>query len=892
MSRRCPLLSLLLLAAIACSGSSISSRVIFVAPHGSDTTGDGTTNASAFATCAKAVAVLTALPTPLPVGGVEVNFAAGTYALTTATACGTIAGLRGTAHSPVVFRGATATGGAAGTSTGITGGTTFDATSSLNASQLRPVSNVSVAALVNPAAKGKLLELYLPPDVPWSGGGGLEWNGTPLFASVWPNEGLGYVRRVFDQGAVYAEGRTKGPKPHCHVCLGTNKSTAAAPCGANVSLAEQPGGDWEAELAAGPGFGGGVAISGYFSNDWYHETHHVARVVRSPTNMSVQFASFSRYGICEALEPGAKVGVNAGGGGCGGSAPGRFTVSGLLSEVDVPGEYFFNAATRMLYLYPLESMVLNYTANRKGRTPFDVGVDVNAASPRLGFRAGPGLVVLSDSTGVTLRDVSVVGSTGTAVSITGGANNTVGGLTISSSAGGVSIAGGYGHRVVGNDIYDVGSHIDSTGNAADGLHDLVPTNTVIANNHLTQVYERGAWSLRIRGMGDRFSHNLVHDSAGQLLLPGGPLSMVDHNEIFNTGYQEGDGGVVYSGASLTAGYGMQYRENFIHHSMEVPGLHGRGGIYFDDHEGSVSNCSGNVMYKAAGRAFLVNGGAANNITRNLIINGGVAIYNQHADDMTRDLPLYDNGTLKRGDKGDYIWKTEQSLGVPDFASIFDTPLARRFPTFARLLAVNSSTSGWASAAHSNFQRNVFLNNSANVCLLHSYHPPGNELCDGDLPKPGSPGAFIDDTGSVEAQWGWFPPGAAQSLAFANASLGFDTETMGLRCDEWRRSRPAPSLYRPWVQSYFHGIPSAAAGPYTPEAASLRAGLQSGRALVLNFTRPCPVPAVRVDCEGVWLAWGECEADGQQVWRWTVEVDAAGGGKGCVHRDGFAQRRGC
>lgn len=41
----------------------------------------------------------------------------------------------------------------------------------------------------------------------------------------------------------------------------------------------------------------------------------------------------------------------------------------------------------------------------------------------------------------------------------------------------------------------------------------------------------------------------------------------------------GDGGVIYSGASLTNGYGMQYRENFVHHSLEVPGLHGRGGIY-------------------------------------------------------------------------------------------------------------------------------------------------------------------------------------------------------------------------------------------------------------------------------------------------------------------------
>ena len=51
--------------------------------------------------------------------------------------------------------------------------------------------------------------------------------------------------------------------------------------------------------------------------------------------------------------------------------------------------------------------------------------------------------------------------------------------------------------------------------------------------------------------------------------------MIDRNEVFNTGYVEGDGGVMYDGASLTQGYGMHFRENFVHHSLEVPGLHGR-----------------------------------------------------------------------------------------------------------------------------------------------------------------------------------------------------------------------------------------------------------------------------------------------------------------------------
>ena len=41
--------------------------------------------------------------------------------------------------------------------------------------------------------------------------------------------------------------------------------------------------------------------------------------------------------------------------------------------------------------------------------------------------------------------------------------------------------------------------------------------------------------LHVRGMGDRLSHNLAHDALGQFVTPNGPLTMLDSNEIFNTG---------------------------------------------------------------------------------------------------------------------------------------------------------------------------------------------------------------------------------------------------------------------------------------------------------------------------------------------------------------------
>ena len=64
---------------------------------------------------------------------------------------------------------------------------------------------------------------------------------------------------------------------------------------------------------------------------------------------------------------------------------------------------------------------------------------------------------------------------------------------------------------------------------------------------------------------------------------------------------------------------------------------------FDDHLGGVTNTSGNVMYKAAGRSFLVNGGAGNNITSNLIMETGLGIYNQAADnsELRSSRPRFD-----------------------------------------------------------------------------------------------------------------------------------------------------------------------------------------------------------------------------------------------------------
>jgi hypothetical protein len=64
-----------------------------------------------------------------------------------------------------------------------------------------------------------------------------------------------------------------------------------------------------------------------------------------------------------------------------------------------------------------------------------------------------------------------------------------------------------------------------------------------------------------------------------------------------------------------------------------------------------------------------------------------------------------------------------------------------------MMRVNSTTQGWASAAGSNFNNNVFLNNSVgNVCFRVGFGPNG-QACDQSLWKVGAP-KFLNVAGNV------------------------------------------------------------------------------------------------------------------------------------------------
>lgn len=49
------------------------------------------------------------------------------------------------------------------------------------------------------------------------------------------------------------------------------------------------------------------------------------------------------------------------------------------------------------------------------------------------------------------------------------------------------MSGGHYNKIIGNDVFDVATHLKTGGNSGDGLNNFVPTNNAVSNNHFTQV---------------------------------------------------------------------------------------------------------------------------------------------------------------------------------------------------------------------------------------------------------------------------------------------------------------------------------------------------------------------------------------------------------------------
>lgn len=280
-----------------------------------------------------------------------------------------------------------------------------------------------------------------------------------------------------------------------------------------------------------------------------------------------------------------------------------FYAENILCELDSPGQWYLDRDTAVLYFWP--------------PAPLDSG--------RVVVSVVRDLVQLEGASHITFRGLLFEAGRGSAVVVRGGAGVRVVACTIRNLGNwAVKVYGGTEHGVVGCDIYQTGQggiHLE-----AGDRKTLTPAGHYADNNHIHHtarwdpVYQQG---ITVFGVGNRATHNLIHNVPHIAIGFTGNDQIIEYNEIHSAVFQSNDAGAIYTSPpdETWSMRGHKIRFNYLHN---IHGFRGKGclGVYLDDCFSSA-DISSNVFYDVA-TAILIGGGRDNRMTNNLFLHCGRA----------------------------------------------------------------------------------------------------------------------------------------------------------------------------------------------------------------------------------------------------------------------------
>jgi parallel beta helix pectate lyase-like protein len=314
-------------------------------------------------------------------------------------------------------------------------------------------------------------------------------------------------------------------------------------------------------------------LHGYWFWDWSEQRHRVASIDTDQRVIEVE-EPYHGYGYSKGQ---------------------WYYAYNLLPELDAPAEWYVDRESGVLYFWP--------------PAPISTGETYVSVAGEL--------VRFENVSHVTFERFTLEGARGTAMVMRGGESNVIAGCTIRNVGGGaISIAEGKGHGVVGCDIYQTGKG----GIALKGgdRTTLTPAGHYAENNHVhdyARVQRVYAPGITLHGVGNRASHNLIHNAPHMGMGFGGNDHVIEFNEIHSVCYESNDAGAIYTGRNWTM-RGHVIRHNYLHH---ITGFENKGcvGVYLDDMFSSA-DIIGNVFYKVT-RAAFIGGGRDCNVVNNLFV---------------------------------------------------------------------------------------------------------------------------------------------------------------------------------------------------------------------------------------------------------------------------------
>ena len=300
----------------------------------------------------------------------------------------------------------------------------------------------------------------------------------------------------------------------------------------------------------------------------------------------------------------------------------------LLCELDRPGEWYLDRLTGMLYFWP--------------PSPIDSSTAVVSVASTL--------LKLQDVSYVVFEDLGFEHARRTAISIQGGRDCLIRRCTLRNiGESGISVASGRHHGVTDSHLHQLGA----SGILLSGgdRKSLVPSEHYAHNNHIHdygRVQRTYTRAVALWGVGNRATHNLIHDAPHQAIAFGGNDHRIEFNEIHHVCLESNDAGAIYAGRDWTM-RGTIIRHNYLH---DITGFRGRGcvGVYLDDMF-CGTQIVGNVFHRVT-RAAFIGGGRDVTIANNIFVDCHPAIHvdaralgwaHGHADAWIREAK--EKGTL-------------------------------------------------------------------------------------------------------------------------------------------------------------------------------------------------------------------------------------------------------
>jgi len=391
---------------------------------------------------------------------------------------------------------------------------------------------------------------------------------------------------------------------------------------------------------------GNLWIHGFWTWDWADEYMKVAAVDTQKREIT-PVAPHHRYGYTKGQ---------------------RFYFLNVLEELDSPGEWYIDTKQNMLYFWPPSEIKEN-----------DCVISTLETA----------MISLDSVSDLTIQGLAFEGSRGNAIIMESCNNVSAEGCAFRNlGQTAVLINGGSNNGVRSSDIYDTaggGVFIDG----GDRLT-LTPAGNYAENNHIHHFAHRIKTyqaAVQITGVGNRASHNLIHDSphTGIFLATSrvGNDHIIEYNELHSLALETGDVGAIYiCGRDFTM-RGNVVRYNYIHH-VQGPGHHGAMAIYLDDFT-SGTEVYGNICWKAS-RNILIGGGRDNVIRNNIFVEGDPAV---HVDARGIGWASY------------YFNEQSKFLGLMEAVNYDQPPYSERYP---ELLTVQDDQP--ALAKYNVIERNI------------------------------------------------------------------------------------------------------------------------------------------------------------------------------------------